>query len=253
VAGVDLDGCRACGGAFFDAGELSTLAREPEKLFEVDAAFRPTQRPMNQSTSNTCPKCDVAMTRFEQPSLRGIELDACGTCKGIWLDGGEASEIARRRGATPPTPGAPPAPIARSADEARAPAPRWSREKRVNFVLGALVLIALPISLSHSVHLLSLERAAGRVVHVERYGWGRRQQRYAVVEFNVGGAPFTVRRNLGAFERLDDADPVEILYPRDAPQDGQLRTFWSVWGLPAFILALGGLLVARALGVSFGA
>ncbi|MBS2031722.1 MAG: zf-TFIIB domain-containing protein [Deltaproteobacteria bacterium] len=244
VAGVELDGCRACGGSFFDAGELTTIARDPVNLLAVDDAFRAVQPALKPQSTNACPRCQTTMTKFEQPSLRGIELDACKTCKGIWLDGGEPTEIAKRRGvvvlATGPapqtavaaTPSPPPVSPAEAADRLG-----------VRLILGLTAAVAL-IAVGHSLRLIRQEHASGQVVSIERTGYGRRSHSRAVVRYAVDGRNFTIHSSL-AFDFLSTGDMVEVLYPRDAPDDGTVDTFWGIWGLPLFIVTMGAIFAAR--------
>lgn len=39
-----------------------------------------------------CPKCHVAL---ELLTLRGVEIDRCSLCKGVWLDEGELEQLCR--------------------------------------------------------------------------------------------------------------------------------------------------------------
>jgi len=41
-----------------------------------------------------CPTCRIALEVF---TLRGVEVDRCGLCKGIWLDDGELELLCRPR------------------------------------------------------------------------------------------------------------------------------------------------------------
>ena len=42
-----------------------------------------------------CPACGESLVTFE---LKGIEIDQCQACGGIWLDSGEVDEILERAG-----------------------------------------------------------------------------------------------------------------------------------------------------------
>ena len=143
---VELDGCTTCGGSFFDQGELTNLVKDPALLASVDAIFRPTREALAPKRSDTCPRCTTAMTPFEQPSMPGIQLDACRTCKGIWLDGGEATAIATRRGYVAPAPvvaaprAAPAAAPLGVAPSPASPHPMLSGEARTWSILAAVAL-----------------------------------------------------------------------------------------------------------------
>lgn len=43
-----------------------------------------------------CPKCRTAMDRVE---VKGIEVDRCEFCKGLWFDAGEADALQNRKSA----------------------------------------------------------------------------------------------------------------------------------------------------------
>jgi len=254
VADVELDGCRSCGGSFFDAGELTTIARDPQNLLAVDAAFRAMQPALKPQSTNACPRCQTPMTAFEQPSLPGIELDACKTCKGIWLDGGEPTEIAKRRGATVPEPVVvvhTPEP----SSERAAPPPKEEKfgaatdRATLRVVLGLTFTLAL-IAAGRSVHLLRQPHASGHVIAVETVRRTRRSSTtYAVVNYAVDGKSFNIRRSLWGFEFLHVGDPVDVLYADGSPEDGTLDTFLGLWGIPIFILVLGGIFAGRIAGV----
>jgi Zn-finger nucleic acid-binding protein len=105
VDGIELDGCPACGGVFFDKGELNQLVRKPETLRRVDSEFQPVETAMAPQRTGICPRCAHPLKAFEHPSLPGIQVDGCHGCKGIWLDHGEPTAIADRL--APPAPAAP--------------------------------------------------------------------------------------------------------------------------------------------------
>lgn len=43
-----------------------------------------------------CPKCHVVL---ETRTLRGVEIDRCNSCEGIWLDAGKLEQLSQK----PPT------------------------------------------------------------------------------------------------------------------------------------------------------
>ena len=102
AAGVVADGCGTCGGIWLDAGEMQQLANRPEGLLGVAKLFAPSGEWDCSERERLCPRCHTRLSPFEFPSLRGIQLDRCDTCRGLWLDHGEAEEIeARLHGAAP--------------------------------------------------------------------------------------------------------------------------------------------------------
>jgi Zn-finger nucleic acid-binding protein len=93
IGHIEIDGCPSCGGLWLDAGELQELANEPTALKEATSAF--PARPRAAAARN-CPRCTKALQPHEFASLRGIHLDRCPTCQGLWLDAGEAALIDSR-------------------------------------------------------------------------------------------------------------------------------------------------------------
>ena len=82
---VVLDYCRKCRGIWFDASELERV---------LDVAAKDLVVPAWQSghRSVPCPKCGEVMKAFQYPQTL-VEVDVCGRCSGVWLDGREFNEI----------------------------------------------------------------------------------------------------------------------------------------------------------------
>ena len=57
--------------------------------------------PSTQSMIPFCPKCHVGLFILH---FKGIEVDFCERCRGIWLDHGELEELMKRTGAQPDDP-----------------------------------------------------------------------------------------------------------------------------------------------------
>jgi len=57
---------------------------------EKDAAVEEAHR---TAALNRCPKCGTALRQREH---RGVKVDECSSCGGIWLDHGEFEELAGR-------------------------------------------------------------------------------------------------------------------------------------------------------------
>lgn len=95
LAGVAVDGCEQCGGVWLDAGEVQKLASWPAALQAVGRRFKGAA--VNLSLGKLgCPACGGPLEPHEFPSMRGIELDRCSACEGLWLDAGEARQLAAR-------------------------------------------------------------------------------------------------------------------------------------------------------------
>lgn len=50
---------------------------------------------MPESTTISCPKCHIRMERLD---AKGVELDRCFKCGGIWLDQGELDSLMNSKG-----------------------------------------------------------------------------------------------------------------------------------------------------------
>ncbi|MGI5861583.1 MAG: zf-TFIIB domain-containing protein [Myxococcales bacterium] len=96
VNAIQIDGCITCGGLWLDKGELQQLARDPRLLQRAGECFAPQRPALEAKRSNECPACGQPLSPFEFDRFRGVRLDRCKACGGVWLDHGEAAEIARR-------------------------------------------------------------------------------------------------------------------------------------------------------------
>ncbi len=99
AVGVEVDGCPGCGGIWLDKGELPKLSADPNVLRSLGNGIRATQPAAAPQRTDSCPRCNQPLSPFEFGTLRGIRLDRCKSCEGIWLDAGEAQSIAERLGA----------------------------------------------------------------------------------------------------------------------------------------------------------
>ena len=84
---VEIDRCTRCYGIWFDVGEVARAA-----LCAVPALREQGPSP------RTCPLCLQALTvgRMDQ-----VEVDACETCKGTYLDAGGLERLRARDAADP--------------------------------------------------------------------------------------------------------------------------------------------------------
>jgi len=85
---VKIDTCPFCFGAWFDAGELDTLAGETNGIERaLDPATGPSRR--------VCPRGHGTLAEHTLPGLIATRIDRCSMCGGIWLDGHERRRLAR--------------------------------------------------------------------------------------------------------------------------------------------------------------
>jgi Zn-finger nucleic acid-binding protein len=110
-----VEGCRGCGGIWFEHVELTVLARaNAARLGELEERFQPSPADRKRQTRMSCPTCSVDLFEFEFKHAPGIRLDGCPNCKGIWVDDGELQAIQERllrpaATAAPAPPSPPPA------------------------------------------------------------------------------------------------------------------------------------------------
>jgi uncharacterized protein len=101
---VSIDGCDTCGGLWFDTDELSRLAKGgQETVVAAEAVFAPPQPASDTiGAKGLCPRCQVPLYAFEFAHTPGVTLDACATCRGVWIDDGELEALGRRLAPTEP-------------------------------------------------------------------------------------------------------------------------------------------------------
>lgn len=90
--GQQVDRCDACGGLYFDAGELESVVElvgwySAVRLDEADIDSAWDREP---ARALACPVHGVAMHKHD---LAGLVLDQCPRCQGIWLDDGEVAAL----------------------------------------------------------------------------------------------------------------------------------------------------------------
>ncbi|MFN7130478.1 MAG: zf-TFIIB domain-containing protein [Myxococcales bacterium] len=104
VKGVELDVCPTCRGAWFDAGELTAVlgGKRVGALLSAARQSLPSCRACEREVENgTCVSCaDVQPACVECGTRemvgvvdRGVRLDVCNGCGGMWLDEGELEII----------------------------------------------------------------------------------------------------------------------------------------------------------------
>ena len=84
---VELDRCHACGGVWFDAGELEIATGR-----SVIKSKSPSDR--------YCPKCLIPLLNADLTT--GVAVEACRTCKGTYLDARDMAMVTKHAPAKPP-------------------------------------------------------------------------------------------------------------------------------------------------------
>lgn len=104
-----LDACSRCGGMWFDAGEVDQLKQIHTHLANKHIELKDTAFKMQCHQCSTrmdrnadhcpqcnwknvldCPLCDKPMSTS---TVKGIKLDCCKSCKGVWFDNIELAAI----------------------------------------------------------------------------------------------------------------------------------------------------------------
>jgi uncharacterized protein len=96
TGGITVDVCRGgCGGIWFDAFELQRVDEAHEAVDErlFDVPCDPDIK-VDSKARRHCPCCpDIVMMRHYFSVRREIEVDACPSCGGFFLDHGELEAI----------------------------------------------------------------------------------------------------------------------------------------------------------------
>jgi len=95
---VELDGCPACGGIWFDRNELRKLKDRLDRGSwgnlrwlddELDAIGRSDAKP----SERRCPRCEQRQLLSVRFGSTDTVIDWCPGCQGCWLDRGELERI----------------------------------------------------------------------------------------------------------------------------------------------------------------
>jgi Zn-finger nucleic acid-binding protein len=85
---IELDGCRLCGGIWFDCDELANLTvAGPEVMRRLLRDQSPGTAPPSDIPLGpaTCPSCHAALQTIEYESMQSMRLESCAFCEGHWL------------------------------------------------------------------------------------------------------------------------------------------------------------------------
>ena len=91
IKGVTVDRCSACGGVWFDAEELSQLLSEEAQ--HVARLLKGRVNEQADEKKGRCPRDTSQLIRVYSSIDRSVVLDACGECRGVWLDAGEFEKL----------------------------------------------------------------------------------------------------------------------------------------------------------------
>lgn len=114
AGGLRVDSCEACGGAWYDAGELA-------QALHVEGPLDPLREGSRRVRSVPCPRCERGLLELTWPAGADIRVDACPSCEGVFLDAGEVASVRRALRSAGRLQGAQPAPSEPSASPWRLP------------------------------------------------------------------------------------------------------------------------------------
>jgi Zn-finger nucleic acid-binding protein len=80
---VTMDECTSCGGMWFDESEIEATMGAHTPLAALATA-------PGQAGDLACVRCQTAMNAVH---VFGVDIDACPSCSGVWLDGGELKQL----------------------------------------------------------------------------------------------------------------------------------------------------------------
>jgi Zn-finger nucleic acid-binding protein len=86
---VTLDVCDACGGMWFDKGELDAL----DESIWSNVEELPCKEASEARGSRKCPTCGKDMKAVSPVDAPEVTLDHCTDCQGFWLDKGELEQM----------------------------------------------------------------------------------------------------------------------------------------------------------------
>lgn len=104
IEDVKVDVCWVCEGMWFDEKELMRVLEADSKDIkhidvdreELDGKETSGLYKELDAVIGRCPKC-AQETKLERTNYpKGISVDVCPKCKGIWLDGGEIMKLRDR-------------------------------------------------------------------------------------------------------------------------------------------------------------
>lgn len=85
---IELDYCHACGGLWFDRGEMDLLS---EKSGAAPVPLSPA--PGAREARLRCPTCRSYMDKRHMGETEPVLVDLCPSCGGLWLDRGELEQV----------------------------------------------------------------------------------------------------------------------------------------------------------------
>lgn len=89
IAGIEIDACPACEGAWFDQREVETFLRNRRAL----PSYVPAEARLWSASVRSCPVCGNRMQTLLANSVFPFDIDMCPKDEGYWFDRGELDEV----------------------------------------------------------------------------------------------------------------------------------------------------------------
>ena len=83
--------CRDCGGLWLSPKARMAPSVDPSSLPEVTQKASDASHPLRKY--KMCPACGITLI---SEKIKGIEIDRCTKCDGVWLDAGEYAAVRSR-------------------------------------------------------------------------------------------------------------------------------------------------------------
>ena len=91
---VTIDVCDACGGHWYDAGELARIRElAPGERPRTPADAAPRWVDSKPGLEVLCPRCRRPLATERYGYSSDLVLDRCGNCNGMWVDAGELDRM----------------------------------------------------------------------------------------------------------------------------------------------------------------
>lgn len=90
-----VDKCDGCGGVWFDFAELERIVvKDRHALADILGDVGPQDHePPREGSRLKCPRCSDELLTVHSTDHPDLQVEACLTCYGRWLDGGELGRV----------------------------------------------------------------------------------------------------------------------------------------------------------------
>jgi Zn-finger nucleic acid-binding protein len=89
--GIATNTCLYCNGKWINYGSLKLILEKAENAPSIIDTKKTFQSHSDKNSNRHCPECENQ--RLYQVNVRGIELDLCPECNGLFFDEGELKQL----------------------------------------------------------------------------------------------------------------------------------------------------------------